>query len=81
MYVLEERKRDSQAKLSCDVGQRVSCGFTSQGGAPGETGVYLNDVVLEDKRNILLGLNKICEDLLFECTHLRANLVPAPILG
>lgn len=52
-YVLEDRQRDSKAKLSCNIGQRISCGFTSQGGASGKTGIYLDDVVLGDKQNIL----------------------------
>lgn len=52
-YVLEDRQRDSKAKLSCDIGQRISCGFTSQGGAPRKTGIYLDDVVLGDN---ILGL-------------------------
>lgn len=51
-YLLEHREGDSEAELSCDIGQRVSCGLTSQSGAPRETGIHLNDVVLGDKHDL-----------------------------
>lgn len=45
---LEHRQRDSKAQLGSHVGQRVTGGLAGQGGAPGEAGVHLDDVILRE---------------------------------
>lgn len=43
---LEHWQRDAEAQLGRHVGQRVTGGLAGQGGAPGEAGVHLDDVIL-----------------------------------
>lgn len=43
---LEQWQWDAEAKLGRHVGQGVTGGLAGQGGAPGEAGVHLDDVIL-----------------------------------
>lgn len=45
--VLELWQWDAQAEFGCHIGQRITCGFTGQSRAPGQTGVHLDDVILQ----------------------------------
>lgn len=44
--LLEHRQWNAKAQLGRHVGQRVTGGLAGQGGAPGEAGVHLDDVIL-----------------------------------
>ena len=44
---LQQRERNPQAQLSGHIGQRVARGLTGQRRAPRQTGIHLNDIVLE----------------------------------
>lgn len=48
--VPELRQRDAQSQLGCHIGQWIARGLTGQGGAAGEPGIHLDDVILQRER-------------------------------
>lgn len=57
---LEHRQRDAEAQLGRHVGQRVTGGLAGQGGAPGEAGVHLDDVILRQSDKVTV--RRWCEE-------------------